>query len=557
MTGRRGMRGAVLAAAAAVAMLAAGCSGSGQSGGGQAGGGTENGGVLRIGTNYPIDSLNPFVGQSDYTYLAFEYIYPTLVQYNAKLQIVPNFARSWTESDGGMTWTFHVQPHAQWSDGKPLTAADAAWTINMEEKYAKGATALTALSHVASAQATNPATLVVRWTQPVANVLPQLAQGYILPEHIWQKYATGSGAPLKTFTNSAPIVSGGPFMLTKYTPNQIALFARNPHWWGPKPHIDGFGLQFFSNADAMISAFEQGQLDFIGEYTPPTIVRELRQKGFVVSTAPSLSMKDFIINTNPHKTTHRELLNPLVREALEYATDRSQIIRTAWLGFAQPGSTIIAPADGGWHNPNIKPLPFDLAKANQLLDQAGYKMGPNGIRIADGHPMSYKVIFPPDERGAGDRTFAILQTDWKKIGIAITQQNLDDAAATAAITAPNNKYLDFDMAMWDWVPPVDPGFMLSVVTCGQYGGWSDSGYCNPGYDKMFQQQSTLTSVSQRRALVWRMQQVVYNDRPYLILDYPDIIEAHTKQWTGFVPAPVMGSVNSLSTQTLLQVHRVG
>jgi peptide/nickel transport system substrate-binding protein len=74
---------------------------------------------------------------------------------------------------------------------------------------------------------------------------------------------------------------------------------------------------------------------------------------------------------------------------------------------------------------------------------------------------------------------------------------------------------------------------------------------------MYAQQSTLTSVSQRRALIWRMQQVIYNSRPYLILDYPDIIEAHTKQWTGFVEAPVMGSVNSLSMQTLLQVHQTG
>ncbi len=555
MTGRRGMRGAVLAAVAAAAVLAAGCSASGQPGSGGAGAG----GVLRIGTTYPIDSLNPFVGQSDYTYLAFEYMYPTLVQYNAKLQIAPNFASRWSESPDGLTWTFYTRPHAQWSDGKPLTAADAAWTVNLEKKFASGATASAAgsVAHLVSAQATNPTTLVLHYSRPVANVLALFAQNYILPEHIWQKYATGSGAALKTFGNPAPIVSGGPFMLTKYTPNQIALFGRNPHWWGPKPHIDGFGLQFFNNADAMISAFEQGQLDFIGEYTPPTIVSELRQKGFVVTTSPSLSMKDFIINTNPHKKTHRELLNPLVREALEYATDRPQIIRTAWLGFAQPGTTIIAPADLGWHDPNIKPLPFDLAKANQLLNQAGDKMGPNGIRIADGHPMSYKVIFPPDERGAGDRTFAILQTDWKKIGIAITQQNLDDAAATAAITAPNNRYLDFDMAMWDWVPPVDPDFMLSVVTCGQYGGWSDSGYCNPGYDRMYQQQSTLANVSQRRALVWRMQQVIYNARPYLILDYPDIIEAHSRHWTGFVPAPVMGSVNSLSMQTLLQVHRTG
>ena len=552
MASKRRLTG-IAAAVAVCALIASACSSSGS---GSAG---SEGGILRIGTSYPIDSLNPYVGQSDYTYMAFEYIYPQLTQYNANLQIVPDFATSWTESPDGLTWTFHTRANAKWSDGKPLTAADAAWTINMEKKFENGPTATAAgvLAHLTSAQATSPTTLVIHYSRPVANVLAQFQGESILPEHIWKKYATGNGAALKTFSNPAPIVSGAPFVLTKYTPNQIALFSRNPYWWGPKPHIQGFGLQFFNDDDAMVSALERGQVDFIGEYTPPTSVAALRTHGLVVDTGPSLSMKDFIINTNPHKTVHRELLNPLVREALEYATNRAQIIKIAWLGFAQPGSTIVAAADGQWHNPQIKPLPFDLAKANQLLDKAGYKMGPNGLRIADGHPMSYNVIFPPDERGAGDRTFAILQADWQKIGIAIHQQNLDDAAATTAITAPNNKYLTFDMAMWDWVPPVDPDFMLSVLTCGQYGGWSDSGFCDPAYDSMYSRQSTLTSVSQRRALVWQMQQVIYNARPYLILDYPDIIEAHSKQWTGFVPAPVMGSVNSLSMQTLLQVHQTG
>ena len=524
--------------------------------------GVKEGGVLRIGTSYPIDSLNPFVAQSDYSYMAFEYIYPQLVQYNAKLDIVPDFATSWTTSPDGLTWTFHTQPHAKWSDGRPLTAEDAAWTINSVLKYVNGPTANSAgvLAHVAGADAPGPDTLVVHYKKPVTNVLSQFQGMSILPRQVWAQYFTGKGTGIKTFQNTPrsgqPLVSGGPFELVKYVKNQVALFKRNPAWYGPKPHIEGFGLQFFSNDDAMIQALKTGQVDFIGEYTPPTAVATLKQAGFVVSTPPSISMKTFIINGNPKKTTHRELLNPLVREAIEYATDRQQIIRTAWLGYATPGSTIVAAADGSWHDPNIHPLPFNLAKANQLLDQAGYKKGPDGIRIANGHPMSYSVIFPPDERGAGDRTFQILQADFRKIGIQITQQNMDDSATFSAISAPGNKYLTFDMAMWDWVPPVDPDFMLSVMTCQQLGNNSDSGYCNPAYDQVYQQQGTLTNPTQRQHLVWRMQQMIYNARPYIVLVYPDIIEAHSPKWTGFTVGPVMGSVNSLSVETLLHVHHV-
>ena len=544
-----------LALTAGAALALASCSASGTGSG-------SSGGVLHIGTTYPIDSMNPFVAQSDYSYAVYEYIYPQLVQYDAKLGIAPDFARSWSTSDGGRTWTFHTVPHARWSDGKPLTAADVAWTINEVMKYKNGPAGQWAglLEHMIGASAPNATTLVIKYSTAVANVLEQMQGMSVLPKQVWAPYFTGNGAKLKTFANvppanGKPMVSGGPFELVQYKSNQYALFKRNPNWWGPKPKIEGFGLQFYSNADAMVQALKNGQVDFIGEYTPPTAVKALKQAGFAVTTTPSISMKTFIINTNPHKTTHRELLNPRVRAAIEYATDRSQIIKTAWLGLAQPGSTIIAPADGSWHDPNVKVLPFDIAKANQLLDAAGYKRGPNGVRIADGHPMSYNVIFPPDERGTGDRTFQIMQTDLAKIGISISQQNMDDSATFNAISAPNSKYETFDMAMWDWVPPVDPDFMLSVLTCAQLGNNSDSGYCNPAYDKMYARQSTLIAESARRALIWQMQQYIYAAKPYIILDYPDIIEAHSTKWTGFTVSPVMGSVNSLSTATLLQVHQ--
>jgi peptide/nickel transport system substrate-binding protein len=551
------IRIAVAAPLAVVAAIAlASCSASGTSSG-------SAGGVLHIGTTYPIDSMNPFVAQSDYSYAVYEYIYPQLVQYNSSLGIAPDFARSWSTSADGRTWTFHTVPHAHWSDGKPLTAADVAWTINEVMKYKNGPAGQWAglLEHMIGASAPNPTTVVIRYATAVANVLEQMQSMSVLPKQVWAPYFTGKGAGLKTFANvppanGTPMVSGGPFELAVYKANQYALFKRNPDWWGPKPKIEGFGLQFFSNADAMVQALKDGHVDFIGEYTAPTAVAALKKAGFAVTTTPSISMKTFIINTNPHKTTHRELLDPRVREAIEYATDRSQIIKTAWLGLAQPGSTIIAPADGSWHDATVKVLPFDLAKANHLLDAAGDKMGPNGVRIAGGHPMSYKVIFPPDERGTGDRTFQIMQSDLQKIGISITQQNMDDSATFNAISAPNSKYQTFDMAMWDWVPPVDPDFMLSVVTCAQLGNNSDSGYCNPAYDRMYAKQSTLISTAARRALIWQMQQYIYAAKPYIILDYPDIIEAHSTQWAGFTVSPVMGSVNSLSTQTLLRVHHI-
>ena len=541
------------AAAVAVALAATACGGS-SSGGGA----VKEGGVFRLGSSSSIDSLNPFVAFQADAYTTFEYIYPELVQYNPKLQFVPDFARSWQQSPDGLTWTFHTQPNAKWSDGKPLTAADAAWTYSTILKYQNGPTANSAgyVAHMKSATAPNATTLVLTYKQPVANVLSQVQQAPILPEHIWAKYATGNGKAMTRFSNPAPIVSGGPFILDKYTPKQIALFKRNPNFYGPKPHIDGLGLQFFSTTDAMITALKSNQLDGVEVPVPPTSVATLKAAHFVVRSTPSVTFDDFIINSNPQQDpSHKELLNPLLRQAFDAAIDRPAIIKTSLLGFGQPGSSIIGPATGHWYDPAIKPTAFDLARANQLLDQAGYKMGPNGLRVANGHPMSYTVIVPSDMANSyQQRSFQIIQGDFKKIGVRLTEKVLDDSAAYDAILA--NHYRNFELSMWDWGPLLDPDFMLSVLTCGSWNVWNDTGYCNKTYDSMYQAQSAATSPAKRQQIVYQMQQMVANERMYLVVDYPDSIEAHSPAWTD-LPLIADSSFWSGSKIPFESVHQVG
>jgi peptide/nickel transport system substrate-binding protein len=514
----------IAAVTVAAALVGAGC------GNGTAGS-VKDGGVFRLGSDSSIDSLNPFVAFQSDAYTTFEYIYPTLVQYNPQLKLVANFATSWTTSGGGKVWTFHTVPNAKWSDGKPLTAQDAAWTFQTIMKYQNGPTANSAgyVAHMVSATAPNATTLVLTYKQPVANVLSQVQQVAILPQHIWAKYATGNGKGLTSFANNAPIVSGGPFILTGYTAKQDALFQRNPDFYGPKPHIQGIALEFFSNDDAMVTAFKSGQLDGL-ETVPTTSVSDLKKAGFAVSETPGDAFDDFIINDNPaQEASHRELMNPLLREAFDYAIDRQQIVNTSLLGHGAPGAAIIPPVTGIWSDPAIKPVPFDLSKANQLLNQAGYKMGPNGLRIADGHPMSYTVIMPSDISDTyGARSFQIIQTAFKQIGVQLTPDDLDNAAAYTAITA--NDYKSFALSMWDWYPETDPDYMLSVLTCGSWNVWNDTGYCNKQYDSLYSAQSAAMNQSQREQIVYQMQAMIARAAPYLVLDYPDSIEAHSTKW---------------------------
>jgi peptide/nickel transport system substrate-binding protein len=167
--------------------------------------------------------------------------------------------------------------------------------------------------------------------------------------------------------------------------------------------------------------------------------------------------------------------------------------------------------------------------------------------------MSYQVITPTDVPST-NRTFQILQPDFKKIGIQLTQRALDSTAAFEAIAAPDNKYLKFDLAMWDWVALIDPDFMLSVVTCDQFGGWSDTGFCVKRYDAMYAQQQLTPNQAKRKALVWKMQKYLYAKRPYLWLAAQDAVWAVSKSWAGLVASP-QGPFNSINKLSLSRVHQ--
>lgn len=557
-------RRAVLMVAIATVLLTTSCTGS--SGGGGPTGGIKEGGVLRIGTGEGISSLNPFVGFNQDDFNVWMYIYPSLLQYDTTTPMfdyAPGFAQTWEQSTDGLTWTFHTTPNATWSDGEALTADDVAWTLNTILKYKDGPTSAWAgsVASLASVKATDPNTLVATYERPFAIAEFQLGLTPILPPQVWQQYAVGDGKALKTFpnepVNGQPLVGGGPFVLTEYRKNDVALFKKNPTFYGPKPHIDGFGLQFFESADAMVTALKTDQLDAI-ETLPPTSVAALPAPAFHVYEGPALVLRDFIINSVSDKPEHRELLNPKVRQALEYAIDRDSIVQTAWLGYATPGTTIIPAgnATGGveWHDPDIQSLPYDLAKANEILDQLGYAKGADGIRIAEGHPMVYDVIFPHAESGAGDRAFQIIQHGFAQIGVKLIQKKMDDNAAFAAMTGPDNKYLNWDLAMWDWYPAADPDFILSVLLCDQFGAWNDTGYCDPAYDELYREQQGAVDPQQRQQIIFQMQQMIYDARPYIILTYDERLDAWSSKWDGFVES-VQGFFNNFSTQSLTSVHQ--
>ena len=539
-----------LAAGAAILMTLTACTGGGS---GEAGPSGDSSGtqILRIGSNDEIDSLNPFIGFNSLTYSTFEITYPYLVMYDEKLDFVPYFATDWSTSADGREWTFHTVPGATWSDGEALDANDVAWSFSAMVKYQdKGAGNWSStVAHLDTVTAPDDNTVVFSYDAPVANVLSQLQQVPILPEQVWGSYA--ESGKFKTASMKPPLVSGGPFIVESYEKNASAALRANPTFWGSKPQIAGISLTMFKDDDAMIAALRNHEIDLI-ETLPPSGVKPLEQAGFAIQQQPSPALSDFIFNSNPDKPEHRELLDPRLRQAFASAFDLQEMVDTVWLGTATLGDSIVPAATGKWSDPSLHATAYDPERANQILDDLGYDRGPDGIRIADGHRMSYEIIMP--DLTSGDRMFAMVR-DWlAAVGIEVSQKKVDDSTAFDMVTAPDGKYLDFDLAMWTWGMLPDPDFALSVLLCSQYGSWNDTGYCNPAYDELYDKQGTVLDPEERLQIVYEMQQILAHDRPYIFLGYKNSISAYDKSWTGFQHT-MYGPYNALAATSMVGAHQ--
>jgi peptide/nickel transport system substrate-binding protein len=541
--------GAALAAAAAIAALAAGGSTAAPKAGGS--------GILRIGTTNYIDSLNPFKFIESQAFNAFIMIYPQLVQYGYGSEgyfVEGDWAKSWKTSKDGKTWTFALRSGTKWSDGKPMTAADAAWTINTIVKYANGAAAVAApaLAHVTKATAPNATTLVIQYAAPVGNVLAQLEQLFIVPQHVYQQYAnTPKGKGLETYHPELhlPMVTGGAYTVKSYAKKGTTVFIPDPHYWGPPSHADAVALTYYTNSDSMISDLKQGNLDWVDQVPFNAIKVVSQTKGIALSKTPGSETTNVTWNSNPRKPKNRELLDPRVKKALSMCINRRQILNVVFQGYGSLVESLvghISPLE----NPHLGPLKYDCKAGNAMLDKLGYKKGANGIRIAPAtkgkyaqpaHPMSYDLMTPTSTDFNVNREFQIVQEGFKAAGVKVTQKVGGDSTAAYAYetgskcdAAKSIGYTSgFDIAMWDWAGYVDPDFMLSVVTKDQWCSWSDTGWDNPAYDKLYIQQGETTDPAKRRQIVWKMQQMVYDNWVYTQLVNEELIDAHSTKWTGF------------------------
>ena len=431
---------------------------------GQAGGG---GGTLRIGWAGSPDTLNPGIAILVESYTLFELVYDSMYDLNLDGSFTLSLAESVSVSDDGLTYTYKIRDGIKWHDGKPLTAEDIAWTYNLykdtpEYPYMNGYYT----PYFDTIEAKNNE-VILKLTEAIPNIESQLVFLYVLPKHIWENENKIE------FENTA-MIGSGPFKMTEYAQNEFVQLAANKEHFSMPPKIAEVIFQTFENQDALVQAIKSGQVDMITEM-PNTAVETLKKEpniALVTGSPFAPDVTDIIFNQiDPENcptaegglcTGHPALRDRNVRLALSHATDKQQLIDVILLGLGTPGLTLIPDGLGVWYNNSLKDYAFDIAKANQILDDAGYKDA-DGDKVRDmpdgSRSLTFRLNWPSDSIVA-PRTAELLNQMWTQVGVKLELQAVDPDALTAQCCPA----FDFDIMIWGWSSDPDPSALLYVYT---------------------------------------------------------------------------------------------
>lgn len=507
--------------------------------------------ILTVGIVNDIDSLNPFVGYVVEAYEVWGLMYDSLTGYGQKdFAAVPGLAEKWSTSADGKTWTYTIRSGVTWSDGTPLTARDAAYTFNRiingtAEKTNYG----NYVANIVKAEAPDDSTLVLTTDQPTPTMLHLAVP--ILPEHIWKQI---SAEQVSTYKNSptdvVKPVGSGPYILKERKVGQYVRLVANTSYWAGAPHMDELIFRVYSSPEALAQALKKGEID-IADSLEANVFDSLKgQPGITTLKSKYSGFNEIAFNVGaalvdgtPIGDGHPALKDKAVRSALAHAVDLDTILKRAIGGYGEVATGVVPSMYSTFHYQPETRYDFDIAKANQMLDAAGYRRGADGIRrMPDGtRPLSFR-FFARAESKPSQTTMDYVKEWFSQVGVQIIPKTISEDQLTEAVTTG-----DFDLFEWGWVVEPDPDFQLSVFTCAQrstkeggevQAGLSDGFYCNPQYDALYTKQKTQIDVTDRAATVKAAQKLLYDDVPYLLEYYYDNLQAYrSDKIANVVPQP--------------------
>ena len=461
-------------------------------------------------------------------------IFDSVVRKDEHYNLQPALAERWEWRDP-LTLVLHIRSGVRFHDGKPLTAADVAWSI---ESMHNGALVTPKSGNFASvriAEAVDPQTCVVHLLHPDAGLLFNMSDG------LSAVVEAGAGKELASHP-----VGTGPFRFISEVPDKEVTLERNPQYWGGAPTVERVRFAIVPDSTTRALELQKGSADVVSNGLTADMVEALRHRPGLVTEVTPGSVANYIgLNT-----TDPALRDVRVRQALAYSIDRPLIIRALWRGEAALNDTLLPPSHwaaahtaAATGNPaqqdEVTSYSYDPAKARALLDAAGYRPDAHGVRLT----LTLKTSTDDSMRLLA----AILQQQMRASGIDLRLRQNEFGTFYADVTSGA-----FQMYALRWLGAnEDPDFFryaYSTASAPPHGG-NRGRYSNPEVDRLIEQGATELDQTKRRAIYLRLQQILSRDEPTLVLWTLDNVVVHGSRLHG-VQATSSGTFAWLRTATL-------
>lgn len=506
--------------------------------------------VLRIGIKTEPDSTSVLVASlSAYEYISGN-VYNDLIEYDDNLQPVPGLAESWTVSEDGLEWTFILKKGIKWFDGEDFNADDVVWTYNalITEEFNQSVQ----LTGVTKCEKVDDYTVKIYTEAPKADM--EAVRIAVLPEHI---YGDKELEELQTFAEELP-VGTGPFKLIEWKQGEFLRFEANKDYFGGTPQIDEIVYVVFANTDTLMQALTTGEVDAITTIANNQIGMLENDPDIEVVKALGRNFTELGFNcwNDDGSKGNPLVLDSKVRLACDHAIDKEKIVKIALNGLGTPGTSIIPPSVGDWHwEPGKETHAYDPEKAKSILEEAGYKdSDDDGIREdSEGNKLDLRFAVITSYGDAYVKASGIIQKNLQDIGIGVTITTMDGGAQSDLIY---DQGFDTDMYLWGWGCELDPSLKLSVLLTEQIQGRSDCFWSNTKYDELYKLQVQQVNREERLDTVHKMQEIVYEEAPYIILYNKNAIEAYrTDKFEGWtkVPSNIGNVLDQVNKSTKLNI----
>jgi len=466
-----------------------------------------------LGLRSEFDTLNPVLG---YAPDGGSLLFDGLVTRAADLTLRPALAREIPEVDG-TTVTFRLREGVTFHDGTPLTSEDVAFTYNAVLDPANNSTIRGDYAAIERVEAPDPQTVIFHLKHPYAPILQRVTLG-IVPKRLLE------GQDLDKAPFNTKPVGTGPYRFVSWTPGDKIVLEANEDYWGGAPSIKRLVLAFVPDDNARATRMAAGELDAT-ELPPKAAARFDGQDGITVHRVPSADYRAVMFPMKQPVTG-----DPAIRKAISAAVDRAAMVTTILAGAGDPAFGPIAPGTK-WHDPAVTGSPTaDRERAVRILEEAGWKPGPDGIRVKDGTPARFTLMYPANDSLRKELALAVA-SDAKRIGIDVQVAGLDWDAIEPRMAK--------DALIMGYGSPYDPDYVNYELFHSSFSG---QGFFNPGHfsdprvDELLEKGRATADEGERKRIYGEFQRRIRDQEAWTYLVYLQHVYVIRGEWTGIEPS---------------------